>query len=116
MLPADLPMRLLAGVSGGADSVALLLLLADRRQQLGGEITAVHVNHGLRGDASDGDEAYVRQLCRDLRVPLLCYRAEPPAHPGESWARDARYGFFQQAARETGCHDVVLAHHMDDQA
>ena len=68
------PEQLLAGVSGGADSVALLYLL--RKQ--GTDVTAVHVNHGLRGDASDGDEAFVRSLCESWQVPLLVYRLNPP--------------------------------------
>ena len=64
---AALPGKLLAGLSGGADSVALLLLLLDS----GAQVTAVHVNHGLRGAESDGDEAFVRALCAERRVPLL---------------------------------------------
>ena len=77
-----LPERVLAGVSGGADSVALLRLLVLRRERHGEQVTAVHVNHGLRGEASDGDEAFVRQLCAGWQVPLLCYHARPPAHAG----------------------------------
>ena len=104
--------KLLIGLSGGADSVALLLLLLDS----GADAVAVHVNHGLRGDASDGDEAFVRDLCARLNVPLLTLRAYPPENPGEGWARKARYGFFRQAMQETGADALVLAHHRDDQA
>lgn len=107
-----LPKQLLAGVSGGADSVALLHLLLEQ----GVQVTAVHVNHGLRGDASDGDEAFVRQLCAGLNVPLVAYRATPPENPGEDWARQVRYAFFRQAAEETGVRAIALAHHRDDQA
>lgn len=107
-----LPERLLAGVSGGADSVALLRLLLDS----GAQVTAVHVNHGLRGECSDGDERFVRELCERWRVPLLVYRAVPPARPGEDWARQARYGFFREAAGATGVNAIALAHHRDDQA
>lgn len=106
------PDRLLAGVSGGADSVALLLLLLRR----GCQVTAVHVHHGLRGEAADGDEAFVRELCRTRGVPLLVYHAHPPEHPSEDWARQARYGFFREAAAQTGIRAVALAHHRDDQA
>lgn len=104
--------KLLIGLSGGADSVALLLLLLDS----GAEVAAVHVNHGLRSEASDGDEAFVRELCARLHVPLLTFRACPPENPGEGWAREVRYGFFRQAMRETGADALVLAHHRDDQA
>ncbi len=108
----QLPGRLLVGLSGGADSVALLHLLLDS----GRAPSAVHVNHGLRGDASDGDEAFVRQLCEQLQVPLYCYRADPPQNPGEGWAREARYGFFRQAMLASGAEALVLAHHREDQA
>ncbi len=108
----DLPQRLLVGLSGGADSVALLLLLLDEDAQ----VMAVHVNHGLRGAESDGDEAFVRDLCAQRNVPLLVYRADPPEHPSEAWAREARYGFFRRAMQETHSDALVLAHHRDDQA
>ena len=104
--------RLLIGLSGGADSVALLHLLLDA----GAEVAAVHVNHGLRGAESDGDEAFVRNLCANLNVPLHVYRADPPENPGENWAREVRYGFFRRAMQETGADALVLAHHRDDQA
>ncbi len=104
--------KLLVGLSGGADSVALLLLLKDA----GREIAAVHVNHGLRGAESDGDEAFVKALCEKLGVPLLTCRADPPPNPGEDWARKVRYGFFRQAMAQTGAAALVLAHHQDDQA
>lgn len=107
-----LPEHLLVGLSGGADSVALLLLLLER----GGRIEAAHVNHGLRGEDSDGDEAFVRALCAEKGVPLRVYRAAPPDNPGEDWARRARYGFLRQAMRETGADALALAHHRDDQA
>ncbi len=107
-----LPQRMLAGISGGADSVALMYLLREK----GVQVTAVHVNHGLRGAASDGDEAFVRELCQGWNVPLWVFRAEPPENPGEDWAREARYGFFRRAARETGISVIALAHHRDDQA
>ena len=110
----ELPEHLLVGVSGGADSVALLLLLKER----GGTIEAVHVNHGLRGRESDMDETFVEQLCEELGVPLRVYRAEPPAGVllSEDWARQVRYGFFRQAMRESGADALALGHHQDDQA
>ncbi len=108
-LPAG---KLLVGCSGGADSAALLRMLHDAQA----DVTAVHVNHGLRGAESDGDEAFVRELCGRLNIPLLVYRADPPQTPGEDWARKARYGFFRQAMAECGAAAIVLAHHRDDQA
>ena len=106
------PGKLLIGLSGGADSVALLHLLLDA----GAHPSAIHVNHGLRGAESDGDEAFVRDLCRALEVPLTVCRALPPENPGEGWAREARYAFFRQTMTQTGADALVLAHHRDDQA
>lgn len=104
--------KLLVGLSGGADSVALLLLLLEN----GAQVSAVHVNHGLRGEASDGDEAFVRALCDQHDVPLYAYRLSPPENPGEGWAREARYACFHQAMAASGADALVLAHHRDDQA
>lgn len=106
------PERLLVGLSGGADSVALLLLLLEN----GAQVSAVHVNHGLRGEASDGDEAFVRELCEQYNVPLYAYRLSPPENPGEGWAREARYACFRQAMAASGADALALAHHRDDQA
>ena len=108
----ELPEKLLIGLSGGADSVALLLLLLETKAQ----VTAVHVNHGLRGMDSDEDEAFVRRLCEDKGVQLLVFRAEPPENASEGWARKVRYGFFRQALQASRAEALVLAHHRDDQA
>lgn len=112
----ELPRRLLIGLSGGADSVALAYLLLQVREQQQLDLRAVHVNHGLRGEASDGDEAFVRSLCAAWQLPLEVYRAQPPEHPGEDWARQARYGFYREAMEKFGAEAIALAHHRDDQA
>lgn len=112
----ELPARMLIGLSGGADSVALAYLLCSLRNERHLELTAVHVNHGLRGADADADEDFVRGLCEAWALPLLVYRADPPEHPGEDWARQVRYGFFREAVAKCGAQAVALAHHRDDQA
>ena len=115
-------MRPLAGqgvliaLSGGADSVALAWALCRLRQQEGWRLCAAHVNHGLRGEESDGDQAFVEALCRRLELPCACLRLSPPAHAGETWAREARYQALAAMAREQNCSVIALAHHRDDQA
>ena len=108
--------RLLAGVSGGADSMALCRLLMCLRDRGHVVFEAIHVNHGLRGEASDADEAFVADFCRAQGIPLTVRRLTPPEHPGEGWAREARYAAFAQAMTQTGADALVLAHHRDDQA
>ena len=66
------------GLSGGADSVYLLLALQELAEKLSLRLQAVHVNHGLRGEESDGDQAFVEQLCRERGIPLFVY-ARPVA-------------------------------------
>ena len=65
-----------AGVSGGADSVCLLLVLKDLEGRFGLKISAFHVNHGLRGAESDRDEAFTRNLCGRLGVPLYVFHED----------------------------------------
>ena len=111
-----LPGIVLLGLSGGADSMALCRLLMCLRERGHVAFSAVHVNHGLRGNASDGDEQFVRDFCREHAIPLRVKRLTPPDHPGENWAREARYAAFREALAETDAQAVCLAHHREDQA
>lgn len=69
----------LAGVSGGADSVCLLSALAELKEELGIRLGAVHVNHGIRGAEADRDEAFVKKLCGELGISCLVYKKDVPA-------------------------------------
>ena len=117
------PLRLAAAVSGGADSMALLLLLRALQPEFGYTLSACHVNHGLRGGAADRDEAFVRQACGALGVPLRVFHAAeladtvdaPPPHAGEDWARRLRYACFERLCEE-GIDAVATAHTANDQA
>lgn len=105
-------------VSGGADSVALLDLL--RRLPL--KLAVAHLNHRLRGAASDGDEAFVAELASSRGIP--CYRrsvdvarlASLERLTLEEAGRAARYRFFRETAAAIGATSIALAHHRDDQA
>ncbi|NLV58774.1 MAG: tRNA lysidine(34) synthetase TilS [Clostridiales bacterium] len=111
---------LLAGVSGGVDSAALLHALVLLRQEAGFRLWAAHLDHGLRGAASGEDAAFVQALCRELDVPLLLRHAHLPGDmdsPGmEDLARRTRRAFFLSAMEEVQADAVLLAHHQDDQA
>lgn len=111
--------RWVVAVSGGADSTALLCLLAEHPLWGPTRLIAAHVNYGLRGEASDGDEAFVRALCAQRRIPLkvLKVRRIPPSLQSiQDWARRLRYAFFDRVVRKNRAVGVVVAHHLDDQA
>jgi tRNA(Ile)-lysidine synthetase-like protein len=109
----------LVGVSGGVDSVALLHAL-----HAGGwkRLVIAHLNHGLRGRAAALDAAFVRRLGARLGLRVIEARADTAAVAiarklsPEAAAREARYEFFAEAARQARCRTVVVAHHADDQA
>ncbi len=109
-LAADEPC--LVALSGGADSVLLLLLAASG----GARLLAVHVDHGLRGGESDGDAAFCARLCSRLAVPFVRRRVDLPAEgPSlEARAREARYRALSQEARRAGIRVLLTGHHADD--
>lgn len=113
--------RVLAAISGGVDSLALLHALATRRAELGVELRAAHVHHGIRGAAADADVAFLSRQCDRWGVPLAVAYADIPALAAErrvsveEAGRDARYGAFAKLAAEHACGKVATAHHADDQ-
>ena len=104
---------IVVGVSGGVDSVVLLRLF----HEAGFAVTACHVNYGLRGAESDGDEAFVRALAEELGLPVRVRRVELPEEGNrQEAARDERYAFFRETAEAEGAETVAVAHHQNDQA
>ena len=103
---------IVVGVSGGVDSVTLLHLLTAS----GFQSVAVHVNYGLRGAASEADEALVRDLCAAWEVPLRVERVRLAEGNVQAEARAARYAAFGRTAEEAGAQTVATAHHRGDQA
>jgi tRNA(Ile)-lysidine synthase len=114
--------RLGVGVSGGADSVALLRLLSELRGELGVVLSVVHVNHKLRGRVSDGDEKFVEQLAARYELPFYVERLDVAAKAKrekanlEDAARRVRYEFFARLITEKKVDRVAVAHTADDQA
>lgn len=105
--------RVVCAVSGGADSVALLFALYLLRGKLNIDLSAAHFNHGLRGDESDRDEAFVKELCHRYDIPLhIGAGTVCPGKKGlEAAARDARYAFLRTIPGK-----IATAHTADDNA
>ena len=110
----------LVAVSGGVDSVVLLHLLSCTAPAFGLTIGVAHYNHGMRAEASDDDEAFVKELANSYG--LDCFSGKLPrnvAHDGESWeayARRHRYHFLENEASAQGFSFIATAHHANDQA
>lgn len=66
----------IAGVSGGADSMCLLCVLKNWREKLGFQLVVVHVNHKLRGEAADQEEFYVKDICKEWNIPFEAYHID----------------------------------------
>ena len=108
--------HVIVGLSGGADSTALLMVLL----RLGYRCTAVHCNFHLRGAESDRDQQFVTDLCKKLGVELkVCsYDTQSYARQNgisiEMAARELRYADFERIMNDTGADAVCIAHHRDD--
>lgn len=108
--------RCIVALSGGADSVALLLVL----KELGYAVEAAHCNFHLRGDESDRDENFVANLCQQQGVELHRAHFDTKAYASlhkvsiEMAARELRYAYFEQLRRDTGAEAIGVAHHRED--
>jgi tRNA(Ile)-lysidine synthase len=117
ILPEEI---IVIGVSGGADSVCLLHILATHGQKLGAELHIAHLNHLLRGAESEADAKYVSSLANSLGIPVTidkqnvaAYRIERNCSI-EQAAREVRYTFFGRVAKVIGANRIAVGHTMDD--
>lgn len=114
--------RLAVAVSGGADSVALLLALVELRNDLGIILSVAHFNHKIRGAEADADEQFVASLAKDLKLDFHSASGDAPAHAKhnkeslETAARELRYEFFRRLCHEGKVNKIALAHTICDQA
>ncbi|MDR3238770.1 MAG: tRNA lysidine(34) synthetase TilS [Clostridiales bacterium] len=114
--------RIIAGLSGGADSVCLLIILLELRDEYALTLRPVHVHHGIRGREADEDASFARALCAQNGLALICFHMDVPALAAdkkmglEEAGRFARYDCFQRAARENGCAKIAVGHNRNDNA
>lgn len=118
-------MRLVLGVSGGADSICLLRVLAALKKPLGipeDGLAVVHVHHGIRGEEADADAAFTEQICRTLELPCYIYREDVPAiakQEGisvEEAGREIRYRRMEEKRCTLRYDRIAVAHNRDDMA
>ncbi len=113
--------RVVAGISGGADSVCLLFLLLEWQKEVPTDIAVVHVDHGIRAESGE-DAGYVEQLCRERGIPFFLTRAEVRDRARlekiseEEAGRRTRYEAFEKAAREWGATKIAVAHNSNDRS
>lgn len=112
--------RIIAGVSGGADSICLLFVLLELQKEIPFELVVVHVNHKLRGADADADEAYVKGLCKKYGITFQSYSrnveliAKNRKQSTEEAGREVRREAFWEAMKTYGATKIALAHHKND--
>lgn len=110
----------ITGLSGGADSVCLLLCLRELSSRMNFSLRAVHVNHSMRGKESDRDQTFCEELCEKLNIPIDVFRVDVYAHMDKSGkspeeaARELRYGAFENAAKGHTAVKIATAHNKGD--
>lgn len=112
---------IVVGVSGGADSVCLLLALCELKEKLEiSRLVAVHVNHMIRGEEADEDEEFVKELCEQNKIEFISYSKDIPVYAAakkltiEEAGRLFRYECFEKAQREYSCNKIAVAHNKND--
>ena len=114
--------RICVAVSGGEDSVALLHYLNALKEEYGYQLSAVHCEHGIRGEESIEDMRFVEDLCKAWDIPLYLFQEDCPARAKrdkeslETAARNFRYECFSQLVREGKAYVIATAHHKNDEA
>ena len=112
----------MAGVSGGADSMCMLLLLLKLKEKTDFILTVAHVDHGIRGEAAKADAEFVKAFCKENGIGFELAKADIPAIARESGTtceeagRNFRYEFFCRTAEKYGCSKIATAHNMGDNA
>lgn len=114
--------NIVIGVSGGPDSMALLYVLLEIKDEIDFNIHIAHINHGVRGEAADKDQLFVERVAKQLNLPyytknvdMILYGKEHGISAEEA-GRELRYGFFREILQNCGGGKIAVAHNMNDQA
>ena len=112
--------KVIAAVSGGADSMALICLLLELKVELGLSLSVCHVNHLLRGKEADRDEEFVENFCQKHSIPFYLLRCDVSKLARENGigfeecGRNVRYDFFSETAKKLGGAKIATAHTLSD--
>lgn len=114
--------KIVIGVSGGADSMALLYSLNELRKEMNFDILVAHVNHGVRGEDALRDQLFVERKAKELNLPYYSRNVDMVSYgkekgiTAEEAGRELRYGFFREILKEVGGGKIAVAHNKNDQA
>ena len=114
--------RICVAVSGGVDSISLLYFLSRHQDTYGYLLSAVHCEHGIRGEESLADAAFVKKTCEDWNIPLVCFsencvkKANREKCSLETAARNFRYACFAEIIEKNTADFIATAHHKNDEA
>lgn len=114
--------NILIGLSGGADSMALLYILLELQERIDFNILIAHVNHGVRGDDALGDQKFVEKQAKKLNIPYYTKNVDMVGYgkgkgiTSEEAGRELRYGFFRDILKDAGGGKIAVAHNKNDQA
>ena len=112
----------IAGVSGGADSMCLLFVLEELKKKIDFRLIVVHVNHCVRGEDADADEAYVRKICSEHGIECEVFREDMQGYAKqmklseEEAGRNIRRRSYEKTVEKYGGTKIALAHHQEDNA
>lgn len=112
--------KVLAAVSGGADSMAMLYTLLDLSKEIQFFLFAGHINHNLRGDEANKDEELVKNTCRSLNIDCFCESFDVLSYAkmwrvsAEVAGRNLRYTYLKKKSKDLSANKIALAHHKND--
>jgi len=114
--------NIVVGVSGGADSMALLYVLMEIKKDMNFNIFVAHVNHGVRGEDALSDQLFVERKAREMNIPYYFKNVDMEGYAkkkritAEEAGRELRYGFFRDILKQQGGGKIAVAHNKNDQA
>ena len=112
--------KIVLGVSGGPDSIAMLDILNQLKDEMNFEIYVVHVNHNIRGKDADEDEEYVKKYCEKYNIKFFAKKIDVPTIAKtekigtEEAGRKVRYEYFEEILKETKSNKIAIAHNKND--